>query len=63
MEGMEIMGLKDIMRDYNLSRYTALAYLNMRSCPVLPRTKNSTYRVVRSNWEKWLAGLSGGKRH
>lgn len=60
---MEIIGLKDIMRDYGLSRYTALAYLNMKSCPVLPRTKGSTYKVVRASWEKWLADLSGGKRH
>ena len=51
---MEIIGMKEIMSDYGLSRATATAYLNMRSCPTLPRRKNAPYRILRSRWEKWL---------
>lgn len=53
-ETMEIIGMKEIMNDYGLSRATATAYLNMKSCPTLPRRKNAPYRILRSRWEKWL---------
>lgn len=53
-ETVEIIGMKEIMNDYGLSRATATAYLNMKSCPTLPRKKNSPYKILRSRWEKWL---------
>lgn len=55
---MEIIGLKEIMEEYGLPRKTATAYLNMRSCPTLPRVKNSPYRIIRESWEEWLRKVS-----
>lgn len=55
---MEIIGIKEIMADYGLSRHEATMYLNMKSCPTLPRTKNFPYKILRHKWEEWLEKVS-----
>ncbi|GEM_PF-3091782 len=51
---LEIIGMEEIMKDYNLSRKIATRYLNTKGCPVLPRVKNAPYQVVREKFEEWL---------
>jgi len=52
---LEIIGMEEIMKDYNLSRRIATRYLNTKGYPALPRVKNAPYQVVREEFEKWLA--------
>lgn len=49
-----IIGLKDIMELYGLSRKQATRLLNTKGCPVLPRRDGDNYRIVQEEFETWL---------
>lgn len=51
---LEIITLEQIMADYHLPKKRATKYLNTKGCPVLPRSKNAPYLVVRHKFEEWL---------
>ena len=51
---VEIIDLEMIMKQYGMSRYTATKLLNNPRCHTLPREKGETYRIARSNWERFL---------
>lgn len=51
---MEIIGIKEIMKECKCSRRYATRLLSDPTCPTLPRFKGSPYRVERQAFEDWL---------
>lgn len=51
---MEVMGIKDIMEELGVSREYARWLVTLEGCPVLPRMKGQTIRVLRKPFYKWL---------
>ena len=55
---MEVMGIKDIMSELGVSREYARWLVTLKDCPVLPRMKGQTIRVLRTPFYKWLETLT-----
>ena len=51
---INIIGLKDVMQLYGLSRKQATRLLNTKGCPVLPRRDGDNYRIIQDEFEQWL---------
>ena len=51
---MKILEIQDIVERYQVTYYQARKWLNIRSCPVLPRNKGGKYRVLQDEFDKWL---------
>ncbi len=51
---IEIIGMEEIMKDYNLTRAEATGFLKTKGCPALPRKKRGRFKIVRHKWEEWL---------
>ena len=49
-----IIGMKEVMDLYGLSRKQATRLLNTKGCPVLPRRDGDNYRIVQEEFEYWL---------
>ncbi len=54
MKKSDIITYQEILEIYGLGQRTTRRYLNMKSCPVLPRKKGQPYRVIKSKFEEWL---------
>lgn len=54
MATITIIGLKDVMELYGLSRKQATRLLNTKGCPLLPREDGMNYRIVKEEFEQWL---------
>lgn len=51
---MKILEIQDIVERYQVTYYQARKWLNIRSCPVLPRSRGGKYRVLQDEFDKWL---------
>ena len=54
MAKMVILTAQDIQREYGFNKSYTYRLLNTKGCPVLPRVKNSTFRVIQDEFERWL---------
>ena len=52
---MGVLGVKDIMQKYGLTRYTVTKLLHMQGCPLVARKKGESYKVHAEAFDKWLA--------
>ena len=55
-----LTGVQEISNYFGLSRKVTTKYLNMSGFPLLPRTKNETYRVIASEAELWFKTRKSG---
>lgn len=55
---MDIIGIKEVMDMLGISRQAATRILNLPGCPVLPRSKNQIFRVLKQPFLEWLASGS-----
>ena len=51
---MKILEIQDIVERYQVTYYQARKWLNIRSCPVLPRSRGGKYRVLQDEFDRWL---------
>lgn len=56
LEDKRIWTIKDCMAYTGLGRKSMTRVLNRTDCPLLPRSKNVTYRVPSAAFIKWWEG-------
>jgi len=54
-------GVQEISNYFGLTKKETTRYLNTPGCPVLPRGKNQTYRVIAEEVEHWLRTRKAGQ--
>lgn len=54
MDSMELLGLRDVAELLHISQKQATKLLNQPGCPILPRTKGESYRVMKDALIRWL---------
>lgn len=58
MDGMELIGIKEIMALLHCSRPWATHLLSQPDCPTLPRRKGQQYRVRKGAFIAWFENWS-----
>lgn len=51
---IQIIGIKEIVELYKIPSKEAYKLLNVKGCPVLPRSPGESYRVIQDEFEAWL---------
>lgn len=51
---MEILNVNEMIELYGFNRNELYILLNRKGCPVLPRSRNAPYRVIKEEFERWL---------
>ena len=51
---MELIGLNEVVDLLGVNEKTAKKILNLPGCPLLPRGKNESYRIVKEALIRWL---------
>ena len=51
---MKIIGIKEVAEKLGVSYKEAMRICRMEGCPVLPRGKGQTFRIVEEPFDEWL---------
>lgn len=50
----DIITFDELCEIYGFGYREAVRYLNTKGCPVLPRKKGQSYKIVKSEFDEWL---------
>lgn len=51
---MKIIGIKEVAEKLGISYKEAMRICRMEGCPVLPRGKGQTFRIMEEQFDEWL---------